>query len=276
MGSMIARGLTPAEMVAECRLVGLRSGSGAGGYANALIYAFNDLIGRGLVRRYRIYFLVPDHVREVVAVESRATGQYWSPHDRGRLVTSIVKKHPHLELPDVRVGFRFGPVEHLSGELFLLVREYELLLFGFIRAVLTKAFGEERTAWWRGGVPLEIRKALASEREERDLEEDFQALTLMHMKRILISKPGMPLFVAASRVSTQAEFERNVSSVNAVRNQLMHPVRGSGIAEESFAILRQCLQDLREWVARAEQSDQLNPQWIPDSHTLLSEVELQA
>jgi hypothetical protein len=273
---MIARQLTPAEMVAECRSVGFRSGSGTGGYSNALIYAFNDLIGRGLVRRYRVYFLVPEEVRSIVAAESLESGQYWSPDDRGGLATSILHKHSTLQRPDVDVCVRFGPVEQLSGELFLLVREYELLLFGFIRAVLSLALGEERREWWRGGVPLEIRKVLAAESEERDLEEDYQALTLMHMKRILTSKPGMPLFVAATKVPSQGEFERNVNRVNALRNQLMHPVRGTGIDEESFGTVRSCLDELRRWVTSAELSQQLNPHWLPDSHTLLSEVELLA
>lgn len=274
MSGMIAKGLTPTEMVAECRRVGLRSGSGAGGYTNALVYAFNDLIGRGLVRRYRIYFLVPEEVRDVVAIESRRSGQYWSPQDRGGLATSIVTNYAHLDRADVHVSLRFGPVEHLSGDLFLLVREYELLLFGFIRAVLSKALGEDRSEWWRKGIPLEVRKSMASDREERDLEDDYQALTLMSMKRVLTSKPGAQYFVAAAKVPSQAEFERNVASVNAVRNELMHPVRGSGIDHASFVVVLRCLNDLREWVARAQATERLVPRWIPDRHTLLSEAEL--
>src|SRR5687768_7927253 len=66
----------------------------------------------------------------------------------------------------VQVAPRYGPASRYYGDLYELVRRYELGLHRLTKDVLVEKYGLEKRAWWYTRVPVAIRKSCAESAEE--------------------------------------------------------------------------------------------------------------
>ncbi len=73
------------------------------------------------------------------------------------------------------------------GDMYERVADLEVGLHQHIKDVLTKEYGEIKSAWWRNGVPLAVRKACVQAREEdaEPVESPFAYTTFIHLSEII-------------------------------------------------------------------------------------------
>jgi hypothetical protein len=231
--------------------------------------AFDSLVAQGIVRASQVFFLVPAEVRDAVGKVTRDLGRYWAPGDQGGLLVDVSKAHPEFDLSDINTCLRFGPIERLYGDLYMMLREYELLLWGVIRAVLVERFQEGRKGWWRSGVPEAVRLELVKQQELYDLEEPWQAMTLGNMQKTLSSRSNKTHFASAMRLRDLDQLDADVRAVAEIRNAVMHPVRRIPIAEDDFLVVMAASHRLHDAVRAARESGATAEDYLPTPAELL-------
>ena len=81
----------------------------------------------------------------------------------------------YLKLRDSRVS---------RGDMYEFMSDIETHLHALVKSVLEREYGEQ---WWRLGIPLPLRQACASRREEDEMEDDdrFSYTTFVDLEKIL-------------------------------------------------------------------------------------------
>jgi hypothetical protein len=213
-------------------------------------------IGEGELRRSDILFTVDPLARERIEklVQERGSTVPWKL--RRWLKSSGFEVDPddldiYLKLRDARVAL---------GDMYELIRDLELSLHSFVREALIREHGEAQ--WWREGVPLSVREdcAITNERDAEPASDLFCYTTLIHLLMIFDKNwtglgPALPGKLRANK----QQFLANLKRLNAIRNMVMHPVKGFVITEQDFDFLRQL---------HADFAPELNPMEMPPAASL--------
>ena len=144
-----------------------------------------------------------------------------------------------------------------AGETYELLCEIERTLHDQIKRILVEKipvskdevdvdhWSEAReTAWWRKGVPQEVRIDCVRKREEDSQlvpEHPYCYTNLISLKKIIFSKKRWPLFVNRLPKAVAAhkdDFADRLDTLNSIRNRVMHPVRGTPPNEGDFRFVR--------------------------------------
>ena len=192
-------------------------------------------VGADLIRRSQIYFSVPPHVRTLVDKVLTETG--YVPTFRGDGIPElgpVGDALAHESRGLLSVAVRYGPASRYYGDLYDLIRNYEITLHGFVREVLVAKYGVEQRRWWYAGVPLPVRQDCAARREElgNDDLDPWRCSVLLDLLRV--ADKQWALFEALFRPTTKPDFARDLKAVNEVRNRVMHPVRDAPPTDQDF------------------------------------------
>jgi len=193
-------------------------------------------VGRGLIRRSDILFSIDPDVRQEIDEERAGLGTVstgWTPSTDGGVYLCLERDCAFM------------------GDLYVLVLELEKTLHELIEAILKQEFGEDENGWWRRGVPEAVRMDCVTAREKDRVSppEPYSYTTFIHLKQIIeqnwsLFAPRLPRSVAGDR----RELMKSLSTANAIRNKVMHPVRTERPAQEEFDFVR----ELRRVLDRAE------------------------
>jgi hypothetical protein len=215
------------------------------------------LVGEGALRRSDILFTLDRRARQEIEkiVQQRGTT---SPGKIRRWLQSAgieVDREDlilYLKLRDARVDL---------GDMYEMIRDLELSLHKFVRDSLIGRYGEEN--WWREGVPLNVREdcALINERDPEPAKELFCYTTVMNLFVIFDKQwADISAELPPKLRSNKQEFLARLKRLNAIRNMVMHPVKGYTITEEDFDLLRELHADFAPAVNAVPETTQ-----VPDS-----------
>jgi hypothetical protein len=124
------------------------------------------------------------------------------------------------------------------GDMYEYIRDVELTLHRRIKEELSRNYGA--AGWWQKGVPLEIRKACVSVREEDDepIDDPFCSSNLIHLKKILESEWPLFLKTLPAKLRDKKQLTSSLGRLNRIRNAVMHPVKGKQLTEDDFCFVR--------------------------------------
>ena len=221
---LLRNGLSPSQIAREMHLP-----------LGAVMAYLYRMVGEGELRRSDILFTLPRATRQQIEQIVQQHGVTNPAGIRRRLRAAGIELDPadlqlYLKLRDARV--------HL-GDMYELIRDLELSLHQFIRDSLLRKHGDN---WWREGVPLRVREdcALTNERDAEPASDLFCYTTVIHLLHIFDYNWSDFVNLLPPRLrANKQEFLARLKRLNAIRNQVMHPVKGSNITEEDFDFLRE-------------------------------------
>jgi hypothetical protein len=131
--------------------------------------------------------------------------------------------------------------------MYVFLSELEQTLHTQIRAVLEKQHGHSDKEWWMRGVPKKVREKCATARENdpeayKQSAHLYSYTTLIQLKDILESPDNEKLFrkhLPASVANDLKGFFGDLTRLNGIRNQVMHPVRDEPPTETEFVFVRE-------------------------------------
>jgi hypothetical protein len=190
-------------------------------------------VGEGKLRRSDILFSFSPNLRRAVErlIEELETTS-WIP-----LYRAIKKQKIAIAREDLKMYLDLRDARVALGDMYELIRSIELDLHRFIKNTFVGLYGDDDGQWWREGIPESIRANCAATRE-RDPEPAEEAFCYTHFidiveildKRWKILSPYLPKSLTADKQALLADLKR----INAIRNSVMHPVRGVAIDEDDF------------------------------------------
>lgn len=148
-----------------------------------------------------------------------------------------------LSVEEVRFYMIYSGREFRAGETYDLLCEIERILHQQIKSILVKKYGEDEGGWWRQGVPEPVRQACVKAREsdsEFSGDPPYAYTSLIHLKDILKNQWGvfehrLPKCVCGSN---KTGFLSDLTTLNGIRNRVMHPIRSAPPSEEDFAFAK--------------------------------------
>jgi len=218
--SLLKQGNSPSEIA---RIMRVRTSD--------VLYDLWSKIGEGELRRSDIAFSLKRDCRKAIeeVMEKEKTS---SPAGIAR---ELQKRGIQCDRFDVRVYLDFRRAPVVLGDMYEIVRNVEVRLHRFLKAVFILEFGEEE--WWRNGVPDNIRAECAALRE-KDPDpalEPYNYTHLIALREILDRKWAiLSQYLPAEVAQNKKELLERLLQLNRIRNNVMHPVRGGQLAEEEF------------------------------------------
>lgn len=251
VAELLRNGLSPSQIARELHLpLGIVMG-----------YLYR-LVGEGALRRSDILFTLPAPARQQIEQMIQEHGVS-SP---GRLRRWLRASGMEIDSADLVLYLKLRDARVALGDMYELIRDLELSLHKFIRDALQQQHGEN---WWREGVPLRVREdcALMHERDAEPAADLFCYTTVIHLLHTFDQNWSdfLPLLPPKLRANKQ-EFLARLKRLNAIRNMVMHPVKGATMTEEDFDFLRQFHADFaRALSAAAKAAPPPAPESAPES-----------
>ena len=157
---------------------------------------------------------------------------------------------PDCELDREGVEFyiTYAGKEFRAGEIYELLCEIERTLHAEVRRALVEHYGSKETEWWREGVKETVRVACHRAREtDSGFSEDepYAYTTLIDLKDILDDQ--WKLFqglLPKNATEKKPELMKELQSLNAIRNRVMHPVRSKPPTEKDFILVKRMWETL--------------------------------
>lgn len=176
-----------------------------------------------------------------------------------RSFESIARKHPQKKHWDLQGFLRKRHLDdgeyalYLAcrnserGDMYVYLADIEIALHELAKQTLISRFGENK--WWSEGVPLSIRKACVSTREEDidPIKDAFSYTTFINLREIL--DKNWPLFevVLPSKLAKNKKLLLgNLIRLNGLRNGVMHPIKRVVIRREDFDFVRKFREEIDE------------------------------
>lgn len=203
-------------------------------------------IGEGLIRESELFF--------ILAKKYEGLSETFSSDE----MESVAKKHwenvikakifPANSDPDEIKLFRsYRKRKAYLGDMFLYLSELERTLHQRVESILKKKFGVEERQWWKKGVKDTVRVDCARAREfdDESVDHAYHFTNFIHLKKIIqhqqkLFVPRLPQSVAENL----EQFFDDMTRLNRIRNQVMHPVREKEPTEEDFRFVRELHRNL--------------------------------
>lgn len=212
---------------------------------SSVLAHLDHAVGENKLSRSEIYFAIPSEVRARVELACQTIG--YRPESRTRPVAlgPVARFLADEDPNDVQVCLRYGPASRYYGDLYELVRKYEIDMHSLVRDVLVEHFGEEERAWWYRGVPLRVRQGCVERAEELGrFDLDPWSCTYLMDLGVVIGQQWT-LFAKSFKASNKNDVVAQVRDVNDVRNRVMHPVRDAPPTDLDFDVLGAAYQYLQ-------------------------------
>jgi hypothetical protein len=214
-------------------------------------------IGKGHVRESDLFFILAtkysDKIETLDAL-SKQSPEKWRPLLE-RLYGDEVSSdkgsgHPQttpVDIDEIVLYASYRKRQVYMGDMYVYLADLERTLHQRIKCILIEEFGEAETGWWKLGVSAKIRSKCA---EARELDGEFVAhaydyTTLIQLKDIM--GDNSDLFSRTLPKSVRGNvrsFLTQMTKLNGIRNQVMHPVREELPTEKDFAFVREMHKNL--------------------------------
>ncbi|RLI51982.1 MAG: hypothetical protein DRP09_18675 [Candidatus Thorarchaeota archaeon] len=203
-------------------------------------YLYNQ-VGEGRIRRSDIVFSIDQDTRNVIErVVVHLDTTYW--YD---IYREIEKMGKPVNRSDLEVYLKLRDARVALGDMYEIIRDIEVTLHNAIRNVLTCEYGS--VDWWRQGISENIRAecAAALEKDSTPAEEPYCYTNFIHLKAILDKQWRLFSAILPKRLaSDKKQLLSDLTKLNQVRNNVMHPVRGVVPTDKDFAFVR----DFRDYL----------------------------
>jgi len=222
---LIREGLSPRDIAA---LLGITTMA-----VNKHLYtAMQD----GLLKRSELLFAIPATER---AEFEKYIQQIHFFHQGEIMNAAATDGHP-LDPHHLRPYLKVRSVRLSSGDMYELLLSVEVSLHQEIKALLQAEYGP--VEWWRKGVPSDVRVECAKRHEEDDepASEPYCYTNFIHLSEIMAKQWALfsaclPQDVALEKKALLEKLRR----LNRIRNQVMHPVRGTSPTAEDFEFVHE-------------------------------------
>jgi hypothetical protein len=235
---LLRNGMSPSQIAREMHIP-----------LGAVMAYLYRMVGEGELRRSDILFTLPRGTRQQIEKMIQERG-ITNP---SRIRRALGGMGADLDPSDLQLYLKLRDARVHLGDMYELVRDLELSLHKFIRDALMQ---RHKDNWWREGIPLRVREdcALMNERDADPATDLFCYSTVIHLLHTFdYNWPDFaPLLPPKLRANKQ-EFLGRLKRLNAIRNMVMHPVKGADITEEDFDFLREFHADFARALASSPQ-----------------------
>lgn len=141
----------------------------------------------------------------------------------------------------------FSNDNFLRADLYWEIANLEIMFNHFIREVLKKHYGENEKDWWRKGLTKELRAELVSRLEMDDdpAKDALCYMTFIDIKVILDKNWGIFVVNFPKEVKNDKKrFLGLLTKINALRNQVMHPIKRAKHTYADFELVRNISRDV--------------------------------
>jgi len=203
--------------------------------ATVMGYLYNQ-VGEGRIRRSDIVFSIDQNTRDMVEEAiSQVNTTYW--YD---IFCKIKQSGKSVNRDDLMIYLDLRDARVALGDMYEIIRDIEVALHSALRNVLIAEYGA--TDWWREGIPPNIRAECAAslEMDSVPAEQPYCYTNLMHLKEILDKQWRLFSRILPQRVaSDKKKLLSDLTKLNQIRNNVMHPVRGVSPTDKDFAFVRE-------------------------------------
>ena len=222
---MIRKGNTPSEIAQR---LGISPGS--------VIQYLYTAVGQRLILFSDIVFSIPPEARSAidrVIVES-------ATDDPNLVAREVQAREIDVDPDDLTFYLRLR--REVIGDLYFFMTDLEKSLHSLIEGILRREYGQEEGEWWRRGIPEKVRIECVERRERAVDPSDgpYCYTDFIHLKLIL--EDGWPLFskyLPKDAANDKRALVKELIDANAIRNKVMHPVRGNTPNDEDFKFIVQ-------------------------------------
>lgn len=223
--NLLREGNTPSEIA---RQLGISSSS--------VIQYLYVAVGKGSLLLSDLDFAIPQEVRSAIdgLIAELATDDLYMVSREARA------RQIDVDQVDLRLYLRLRG--EIIGDLYFFVTDLEKNLHTLIMAILKGEYGQGDQGWWRLGVPEKIRVECV-QRRERDIDpadHPYCYTDFIHLEQILeedwaLFSKCLPKDVAKDKRALM----KALVDANAIRNKVMHPVRGNTPGDGDFKVIMQ-------------------------------------
>jgi hypothetical protein len=254
---LLLRGMPPTHIA---RQLGLRH--------SEVLTRLHASIGEGRLRRSDIAFALARDLRRQIDTVIAERGTLSPVKIAHELQARGMQCHPF----DIKVYLDHRRAQVVMGDMYEMVRNIELRLHRFLRAVFVARFGED--GWWRGGVPDRIRAecAMLLEKDPEPASEPYCYTHLIGLRETLdkswsVVSEHLPKDLA----SNKRDLMERITRLNRIRNGVMHPVRGDVFTEDDFAFVHELESDIQRFDLNLAPAAQPSPPEVLPSTTELQD-----
>lgn len=228
---LIQKGLTPSSISKEL-----------GPSVSSVIQYLYVAIGKELVYLSDIVLTIPFNTRS--AIEKILAEKMT---DNIIVVYEELKNLLNTDITQEEVKFYLRHRGNIIGDLYFFLSDLEHTLHSLAKTVLRMHFQETADSWWERGISERIKiNCVGFARNQVLNAEEYYNYTTFNEIRVIIRdnwnifKNHLPEPYASNMQFTMA----NLVQANAIRNDVMHPVRGHYPSDEEFNMVRKMRHDL--------------------------------
>jgi hypothetical protein len=203
-------------------------------------------VGKGDLFLSDVVLSIPQEVRSAIdaLITELATDD--------RRVVKIKAHERHFDICEDDLMLYLRLRGEIMGDLYFFVTDLEKTLHRLIKEILKKEYGQDEKGWWYQGVPEQVRVDCVN-RRERDTgraDHPYCYTDFIHLKQII--NDDWPLFsnhLPKDEAKDKRALMKAMVDANAIRNKVMHPVRGSVPSDDDFKFIVQLRTRLKksEW-----------------------------
>lgn len=187
-------------------------------------------VGEGELRLSDILYSYPAPLRE--ALGAAADGRRGSMKELVNL---------GLSKAELALYNRIMKSNTLNGDMYQSVSEFEMMIHSLVKHTLVKQFGSDLDAWWWDGVPMSIRTTCV-QRHQLDnarTASPFEYTNFIELLEVIEKRwPQFEAVVPSEYRSNRKLLSQHLRRMNAIRNAVMHPVKGREWSQEDFEFVR--------------------------------------
>ncbi|MFQ5741448.1 MAG: Swt1 family HEPN domain-containing protein [Acidobacteriota bacterium] len=204
-------------------------------YSSVIQYLY-VAVGKGSLRFSDVVFSIPQETRSAIdgLIAELATDDLYM------VSREADARQIDVDQNDLRTYLRLRRA--IIGDLYFFVTDLEKNLHTLIEGILKREYGRGEQGWWRLGIPEKVRVDCV-QRKERDVDPTDHAYCytdFIHLKQII--EENWPLFskhLPKDEAKDKRALMKALVDANAVRNRVMHPVRGYTPSDEDFEFIRE-------------------------------------
>jgi hypothetical protein len=192
-------------------------------------------VGEGALRRSDILFSIPGEQRRTFESFIKANAH------RGHWGTINAAQTAGHERETFRLYLDLATERVWRGDLYEYIADIELLMHDLVRSTLTGQYGDSEKGWWRQGVPIAVRTACVTARENdpTPVPDPFSYTTFIHLADIVEKnweafRGALPTALDTSK----KDFLSSLRRLNSIRNGVMHPSKRIEMQDDDFLFVR--------------------------------------
>lgn len=193
-------------------------------------------VGQRLILFSDIVFSIPHETRSAIdkTIAELATD------DPNIVIGEAQARGIDVALDDLTFYLRLR--SEVVGDLYFFVTDLEKNLHSLVEGILKWEYGPEEEGWWRQGIPEKVRVECVERRERAVDPADgpYCYTDFIHLKQILDENwPLFSRYLPKDVAKDKRVLLKELVDANAIRNKIMHPVRGNTPGDEDFKFIRQ-------------------------------------